>query len=790
MAKKSKAKANHKNIRKEKVQKEKEYIASLEEKIKELDVSKADEVSQFKELPISEGTLKGLSEAGYISMTDIQKKTIGLALKGEDILGAARTGSGKTLAFLIPLIESLYRKMWNEFDGLGALVISPTRELAMQIYEVLVKIGKHNNFSAGLIIGGKDVKFEKQRITKMNILIGTPGRILQHMDQTAGLDLSNLQMLVLDEADRILDMGFKKTIDSIIENLSPDRQTLLFSATQTKSVSDLARLSLANPQYVDTEANLGLKQTPQSLEESYITVELQDKLDTLWSFLKTHLKSKIIVFFSCSKQVHYVYETFRKMQPGISLLKLHGRQKQTSRMETTYKFTKASQVCLLATDVVARGLDFPSVDWVVQIDCPEDTATYVHRVGRAARFGKTGKSLLFLTPSEEEPFLKRLEAKKIAPRKLNIKQAKKKSIQSKLQALCFSDPEIKYLGQKAFISYFRSVYLQQDKEVFDINKLPSEEYAKSLGLPGAPKIKIKGGSKSKELKNASRQLLGLSKANEDGEIEDKKKEVKTKYDRMFERQNQGVLSEHYMNVTKKTVGGDADNDDDDEDDFMAVKRQDHALKEEDLPDLSIPVSKRQLRKATSKKASLANHGNPTKMKFDDEGVAHPIYELEDEEDFHRKGDAASQIKEYVDKETKIMAEMDEHDKEVAREKRQEKKRRRRELERLAEESGSDDDDEEQVTYVVGTGDIDEDLKVNAEYASSGDERGANKFDSGSDSDSDSDSEPAAKKPKWFDNDKVNGKNRNEGDDGVNVIEYAEPETLEDLEALSAKLLQN
>ena len=206
------------NQRKSKLKKEKEYIESLEEKIKELDTEKANEISQFKDLPLSEPTINGLKEAGFISMTDIQKQTIPLSLKGHDILGAARTGSGKTLAFLIPLIEILYRKSWNEFDGLGALVISPTRELAMQIYEVLVKIGKHSGFSAGLVIGGKDVKFEKDRVAKMNILIGTPGRILQHMDQTAGLQLSNLQMLVLDEADRSLDMGFKKTLESRSEN--------------------------------------------------------------------------------------------------------------------------------------------------------------------------------------------------------------------------------------------------------------------------------------------------------------------------------------------------------------------------------------------------------------------------------------------------------------------------------------------------------------------------------------------------------------------------------------------
>lgn len=768
------------NKRKENLAKEKQQIADLEERIKSLKTlssSVENEVSQFKQLPISEGTLKGLTQANFISMTDIQRKTIPLALQGKDILGSARTGSGKTLSFLIPLIEKLYRQSWNEFDGLGALIISPTRELAMQIYEVLVKIGKFNSFSAGLVIGGKDVKFEKERISKMNILIGTPGRILQHLDQTAGFEVSNLQTLVLDEADRILDMGFKKSLDSILECLPVARQTLLYSATQTKSVTDLARLSLVDPAYVDTEVASAeiKKQTPDSLDESYITINLQEKLDTLWSFIKTHLKSKIIVFFSSSKEVHFVYETFRRMQPGISLLKLHGRQKQTSRMETTYKFSKSSQVCLLATDIVARGLDFPSVDWVVQVDCPEDVDTYIHRVGRSARFGSKGKSLLFLIPNEEEPFLELLKSKKILPLKLNIKKSKKKSIKANLQSLCFQDSELKYLGQKAFISYFKSVHIQSNKAVFDISKLPAEEYAKSLGLPGAPKIKIKGGNKSKELKNTSRQLLNLAKTDENGDLIDQKKQATTKYDRMFNRQNQTTLSEHYLKTVNEKQN--FNDDDDDNDEFMSVKRTDHEINENDLPELIAPASKRQLKKAVSRKASLASHGNPTKLKFDDDGIAHAIYELEDEDDFRKLGDAKDQIKKFVERESEDMLARDVDDKEVARMKKQEKKRRRKELEKQFIEQGqySDDDDDDyeygdedrNANYVVGTGNIDADIA----------------------SDNDSDDEPETKKSKkWFENERVNGKEQSSDDE--EIVEYEEPETLEDLEALTSRLIKN
>ncbi|CAG8811828.1 12636_t:CDS:2, partial [Gigaspora rosea] len=191
------------------------------------------------------------------------------------------------------LIETLYRRRWSQLDGLGALVIAPTRELAVQIFEVLRKIGRHHFLSAGLIIGGKDLHIEQERINRMNILICTPGRLLQHMDQTAGFICDNLQVLVLDEADLILDMGFEKTVNAIIENIPKHRQTLLFSATQTKSVKDLARLSLQA--YSDHS-------TPPSLLQHYLVCELPEKLDILFSFIKSHLQAKALVFLSSCKQ--------------------------------------------------------------------------------------------------------------------------------------------------------------------------------------------------------------------------------------------------------------------------------------------------------------------------------------------------------------------------------------------------------------------------------------------------------------------------------------------------------
>ncbi|KAJ2793558.1 ATP-dependent RNA helicase dbp4, partial [Coemansia helicoidea] len=240
------------------------------------------DVKLFTELPISEKTLNGLARSHYAVMTEIQHKALPYALAKRDVLGAAKTGSGKTLAFLIPVLEVLHRSRWTSFDGLGALVISPTRELAIQIFEELRKVGRYHRLSAGLVIGGKRVEEEKEALTRMNILVCTPGRLLQHMDETAGFDCCTLQVLVLDEADRILDMGFKKTMNAIIANLPRQRQTLLFSATQTKSVKDLARLSLERPEYVGVHEKDRFS-TPSKLTQHYMVVPLPQKLDMLYS---------------------------------------------------------------------------------------------------------------------------------------------------------------------------------------------------------------------------------------------------------------------------------------------------------------------------------------------------------------------------------------------------------------------------------------------------------------------------------------------------------------------------
>ncbi|XP_009475167.1 PREDICTED: probable ATP-dependent RNA helicase DDX10 [Nipponia nippon] len=472
----------------------------------------ASEIQRFSDFPLSKKTLKGLQEAQYRVVTEIQRQTIGLALQGKDILGAAKTGSGKTLAFIVPALELLYRNQWTSADGLGVLIISPTRELAYQTFKVLRKVGRNHEFSAGLIIGGKDLKEESERIHHINMLICTPGRLLQHMDETSYFYASDLQMLILDEADRILDMGFADTMNAIIENLPKKRQTLLFSATQTKSVKDLARLSLKDPEYVWVHEKAKFS-TPATLDQNYVVCELQQKVNMLYSFLRSHLKKKTIVFFASCKEVQYLFRVFCKLQPGLPVLALHGKQQQMKRMEVYTCFVRKKAAVLFATDIAARGLDFPAVNWVIQFDCPEDANTYIHRVGRTARYKEGGEALLVLLPSEEKGMVEQLTQRKVPVSEIKINPEKLTDIQKRMQAFLAQDQELKDKAQRCFVSYLRSVYLMKNKEVFDVFKLPLAEYALSLGLAMAPRVRF--------LQKARKQLC----ANEAADGTDQLKET-------------------------------------------------------------------------------------------------------------------------------------------------------------------------------------------------------------------------------------------------------------------------
>jgi ATP-dependent RNA helicase DDX10/DBP4 len=485
---------------------------------------------KFEELPISDRTIRGLNENNWISMTPIQRGSIPHILAGRDVLGTALTGSGKSLAFLVPVLENLYREKWSSFDGLGTLIIIPTRELGIQLFETLNKVGKYHSFSAGLIIGGKDIEYEKKNISNINILIATPGRLLQHLQQTADFMLNNLKILVIDEADRILEMGFQECINSILEYLPPSRQTLLFSATLSKSIQSLSRLSLKSYEYINVLPNNEDIATKKKLSQYYIEIDLYNKFNLLFSFIKSHLKSKTIVFMSSCKQVRFVYESFKVLHPGVRVLEMHGKQKQSKRTGLYYTFLESTEAVLFCTDVASRGLDFPNVNWIVQLDCPEDLESYIHRVGRTARYKSGGNSMLVLLPSEIE-FLKILKTKNIVLKKLVPSPSQTYNIVPQLQSIVAEHRDIKHLAERAFVSYVRSIFLMPNKDVFDFKSLPLKEFAESFGLVSIPELSI--------LQAETHSVTKLQKLRE--KIKDKKNRkseelftVKTPADKSFE----------------------------------------------------------------------------------------------------------------------------------------------------------------------------------------------------------------------------------------------------------------
>ena len=440
----------------------------------------------FEEFPISKRTLQGLRAAKFLKMTPVQLACIPAALSGKDILGEARTGSGKTIAYLVPLMEKLSQARWSKHDGLGALVISPTRELAIQIFKVLQQIGSKQDFSAGCIVGGREFNAEKLGVPTASILISTPGRLVQHIEQTPSFDVSNLQMLVLDEADRILDMGFKDEMDQILEALGPStgtRQTLLFSATLVNSVKRLASLSMKNPEVISISRD---EVVPSKLKQYWMEVDVDKKVDALFGFIRSHSKQKIIVFVSCRKQVRFFYEALTKMKIGgqSSFYQFQGNLSFGKRLGEFEAFSaKSDSACLISTDVAARGMDIPKVDWVVQVDYPECFDDYIHRIGRTARFNNSGNSLIFVMPEEVDRFKVDLERKKISAAVVTPNTNKVFSVAARLRALLASDSEIKHLSNKATALYISSL-VKVRKLRLAKDKL--ERFAESMGLAQLP----------------------------------------------------------------------------------------------------------------------------------------------------------------------------------------------------------------------------------------------------------------------------------------------------------------
>ena len=347
-------------------------------------------MQKFSDLSISLLVLDAIKKLKLIKPTPIQKISIPLALEGNDILGTAQTGTGKTYAFGIPLINHLTL----DKDSY-AIILTPTRELALQVSSALKDLTSMKNIiDTAVIIGGDSIQKQLKQLKKARLVVGTPGRIHDHIRRKS-LKLSKFNFLVLDETDRMLDMGFVDEIKSIIEKL-PSHQTLLFSATLPKKISDIAKNFMTNPQRV----NVGEENTPlTNIKQEIKNVNQKEKFEHLKLEL-LEINGSVVLFVKTKRSADKIALKLRKDKFNAEAI--HGDLRQSKREKVILKFRKNRFQILVATDVAARGLDIPHIEHVINYDIPQNPEDYIHRIGRTARAGAKGRALTFLTDGDKK----------------------------------------------------------------------------------------------------------------------------------------------------------------------------------------------------------------------------------------------------------------------------------------------------------------------------------------------------------------------------------------------------
>ncbi len=350
----------------------------------------------FRELNIIDPILKSVAIAGYKEPTPIQTDAIPVLLEKKDILGSAQTGTGKTAAFAIPILQNLYLEQpHSDHRQIKALILTPTRELASQIYENFTLYGKFVNQRSTVIYGGVSQKKQEEALKKgVDILIATPGRLLDLVYQ-GHIKLNSISYLVLDEADRMLDMGFIKDVNKIIDLVPKARQTMLFSATMPKEIETLSKTILNEPVRVSI---VPVNQTIDIIEQSLYHVNKQKKTQLLLDLVKFQKMKSVLVFMRTKHTANRLVTELIK--ENVSAEPIHGNKSQSARERALENFKKGKTQVLVATDIAARGIDIDSLSYVVNYDLPETPETYIHRIGRTGRAGKDGKAISLCDPKE------------------------------------------------------------------------------------------------------------------------------------------------------------------------------------------------------------------------------------------------------------------------------------------------------------------------------------------------------------------------------------------------------
>ena len=365
---------------------------------------------KFEDLHISEPILRALNDMGFEEPTPIQREAIPVAKSGQDMIGQAQTGTGKTAAFGIPALEQVDSTIQDP----QVLILSPTRELAIQVAEELNKMAQHTNIQALPIYGGQDIGRQFRMLKKHpRVIVATPGRLMDHMERKS-IVFDHVKVVILDEADEMLNMGFVDDINKILTAVPEDRQTLLFSATMPKAIQELAETYLTEPTLIRMKPT---QVTMDLIEQYYIEVQDRQKFDVLCRLLDIQAPELAIVFGRTKRRVDEVTEALKKR--GYMAEGIHGDLSQQKRDSVIRQFREGTIDILVATDVAARGLDISGVTHVYNYDLPQDPESYVHRVGRTGRAGKAGVAMTFVIPREIEHLhaIERLTKRKIARRK-------------------------------------------------------------------------------------------------------------------------------------------------------------------------------------------------------------------------------------------------------------------------------------------------------------------------------------------------------------------------------------
>jgi ATP-dependent RNA helicase DeaD len=359
----------------------------------DLDGPDAPELPLFTELGLSDTMLAALASVAYEKPTPVQAGIIPLALKGIDVLGQARTGTGKTAAFAIPILERLDEPTRGHQPR--ALILVPTRELAVQVRDETERLAAGRKIRATAINGGKPLRSQIDRLQKgADIVIGTPGRILDHLGRGT-LQLDKLEIVVLDEADRMLDIGFRPDIEKILRRCPQSRQTLLLSATVDSPVERLARRYMRDPEVLDFSSK---NKTVDTIEQRYFTVDEPKKFELLVKLLKREQPKQAIVFCRTKRGSDKVHRKLSTKAKSIDVI--HGDLQQSARDRVMKSFRAGETRILVATDVVGRGIDVSNISHIINYDMPQSSDDYVHRVGRTGRMGREGIAFTFVTPEQ------------------------------------------------------------------------------------------------------------------------------------------------------------------------------------------------------------------------------------------------------------------------------------------------------------------------------------------------------------------------------------------------------